>query len=86
MTTVTTEEAKANLATLLEQVEAGEDVVIARSGRPIARLVRIEAANRIRRLGTWAGRVHFAPGWDDPMSDSELADWYEAPLCHEGVR
>lgn len=40
MTTVNVHEAKTNLSRLLAQVEAGEEVVIARSGKPVARLVR----------------------------------------------
>ena len=41
MVTVNVHEAKTNLSRLLAQVEAGEDVVIARNGKPVARLVRV---------------------------------------------
>jgi prevent-host-death family protein len=44
MRTVNVHEAKTHLSTLLASVEAGEDIVIARSGRPVARLVRYECA------------------------------------------
>lgn len=86
MTVVNTQEAKANLSKLLAQVEAGEEVVIARAGKPVARLVAVEQAppRREIRLGTAAGMVHFKPGWDDPMTDEELALWYDAPLTSEG--
>lgn len=44
MRTVNVHEAKTHLSTLLASVEAGEEVVIARSGRPVARLIRYESA------------------------------------------
>ncbi len=86
MTVVNTQEAKANLSKLLAQVEAGEEVVIARAGKPVARLVAVEQAppRREIRLGTERGLVHFLPGWDDPMSEEDLALWYDAPLTSEG--
>lgn len=86
MTVVNTQEAKANLSQLLHRVEAGEDVVISRSGKPVARLVAVEQRKPRReiRLGTERGRVHFLPGWDDPMSEEDLALWYDAPLTSEG--
>ena len=43
MVTVNVHEAKTNLSRLLAQVEAGEDVVIARNGKPVARLVEYKA-------------------------------------------
>lgn len=62
---VNVQEAKANLSKLLAQVEAGEDIVIARSGRPVARLVPVDKRpNRI--LG-------FIPG---TVSDEVLAPNY----------
>jgi len=48
MTTVGTFEAKTHLSSLLDRVAAGEDVVITRHGKPIARLVRIDAFDRAR--------------------------------------
>ena len=44
MVTVNVHEAKTNLSRLLAQVEAGEDVVIARNGKPVARLVQLNSA------------------------------------------
>lgn len=77
MKIVNVHEAKSSLSTLLAQVETGEDVVIARNGAPVARLVAYEVP-AARVPGSW--RV--LPGWSDyrydpavfaPMNDDELA-------------
>jgi len=67
-------EAKTHLSRLLEQVLAGEEVVIAKSGRPIARLVPIQGP--IPVLGDAGGQVVFKPGWDDPLTDQEIGDLF----------
>lgn len=82
MATVDVQQATATLSQLLALVEAGEEVVISRAGKPVARLVAVEKPKprREKRLGTARGMVHFEPGWDDPMTEEELALWYDAPL------
>mgnify|MGYP000134074609 CR=1 FL=1 len=67
-------EAKTHLSRLLEQVLAGEDVVIAKSGRPIARLVPIQGPLPV--LGDAHGQVVFKPGWDDALTDKEINDLF----------
>jgi prevent-host-death family protein len=57
-------EAKTHLSRLLVRVEAGEEVVIARAGRPVARLVPYTRAMEPRVLGIWKGRVTIAPDFD----------------------
>jgi prevent-host-death family protein len=57
MRQVNVHEAKTELSRLLEEVEAGERVVIARAGRPIAALVPYRAAVRRRRLGLFRGQA-----------------------------
>ena len=64
-TTVNVHEAKTHLSRLLEAVEAGEDVVIARAGKPIARLVPVGARTEPRTPGSWRGRVSIADDVDD---------------------
>jgi prevent-host-death family protein len=58
-------DAKTHLSRLVERVEAGEEVTIARAGRPVARLVPLRPA-RPRILGALRGRVHMAPDFDAP--------------------
>ena len=67
-------EAKTHLSRLLERVEAGDEVTIARSGTPIARLVRIEA-RATRRLGLDAGQVQMGEDFNDPLPEDVLADF-----------
>ena len=69
-------EAKTHLSKLLAKVALGEEVIIARAGKPIARLVAIERAPRKRVLAEPLGAVVLTPGWDDPMTEQELAEWY----------
>ena len=67
-------EAKTHLSRLLEQVAAGDDITIARAGKPIARLVPVGEAVA-RRLGADAGRVVIDGDFDAPLSDETLADF-----------
>ncbi|RFU20746.1 type II toxin-antitoxin system Phd/YefM family antitoxin [Geodermatophilus marinus] len=63
--TVNVHEAKTHLSRLLEAVEAGEDVVIARSGKPVARLVLVSVAREPRQPGAWRGRGYLADDFDE---------------------
>jgi len=67
-------EAKTTLSQLVEQVENGEDVVLARAGTPVARLVALPRAAP-RRLGAWSGRVRMTDDFDAPLPDAELDRW-----------
>lgn len=59
--------AKTNLSRLLVRVEAGEEIVIARAGRPVARLVSVRGLGEPRRPGAWRGRVRIASDFDDEL-------------------
>lgn len=61
-------EAKTHLSELVERAEAGEEIVIARAGRPVARLVPLLAV-RGRKPGSWRGKVWIAPDFDAPLPD-----------------
>lgn len=65
-------EAKAQLCTLLEQVERGDDVVIARAGVPVARLVPVAPAAPRRVLGTETGRLTIPDDFDSPLPDDVI--------------
>lgn len=67
-------EAKAQLSRLVEAALAGEDVVIARAGRPLVRLTVVTADERPRDLdvGYWQGRVRIADDFDAPLPDDVL--------------
>jgi prevent-host-death family protein len=75
-TTVNVHEAKTHLSRLLAQVEAGEEVVIARDGNPIAILTAFKKAGQKRQLGLMRGRFNLPDDFFDPLSEEELRDWW----------
>lgn len=63
-------EAKTKLSQLVERAEAGEDVVLARNGKPVARLVPIAGASSLAAVrGALRGRVHLADDFDELPDD-----------------
>lgn len=69
-TVVNVHEAKTQLSKLLQRVEGGEELVIARSGTPVARLVPVEGPPARRVPGSARGQVQVAEDFDAP--DEEL--------------
>jgi prevent-host-death family protein len=70
-------EAKTHLSRLLQRVAAGEEVTIARSGVPVARLVAVEPEKKkIRPLGMDRGRIWIADDFDAPLPDELLKQFY----------
>ena len=63
---VNVHEAKSNLSELLKRAEAGEDVVIARRGHPVARLVPVGGASGLPH-GAWRGLIEIGPDFDAPL-------------------
>lgn len=75
MSEVNVHDAKTRLSQLLHRVEAGEEIVIARAGKPVARLVPVGSAQGSRPLGQDAGRVRVAPDFDAPLPAKILRDF-----------
>jgi prevent-host-death family protein len=73
MPTVSIRAAKANLSKLLARAHAGEEVVIARRGVPIARVTPIRRALPARKFGAFKGIVGVGAEFFEPMADDELA-------------
>ena len=71
--TVNIHAAKTHLSRLVERVEAGEEITIARDGRPVARLVPLDRRTRPRELGTFRDQIWLAPDWDSPELNAEIA-------------
>ena len=65
-------EAKTNLSKLLEQTAEGYEVIIARAGVPVARLIPIPTSPAERALGTEKGRLHVPDDFDAPLSPGVL--------------
>jgi len=64
-------EAKTRLSKLVSHVQEGEEVVIARAGKPVARLKRIERKAGPRRFGTAKGKIRIAKDFDSPVPGFE---------------
>lgn len=67
MDTVNLYEAKTNLSQLVERAARGEEIVIAKAGRPLARLVSLATRTAPRPLGLLAGEVEVGADFDDPL-------------------
>ena len=70
---VNVHDAKSQLSKLIAAAESGDDVVIARNGKPAVRLVPVQPSGF--RFGTLAHLVTTVPDFDEPMDDDELALW-----------
>lgn len=64
-------DAKTNLSRLLERVARGEEVIIAKSGRPVAKLVPV--AVEPRKPGRLKGRIRIGVDFDEPLPDEVMA-------------
>ena len=67
MSVVNIYDAKTRLSSLVEQAAAGHDVVIARGGKPVARLTRLDAPKRKIRFGLLKGKVKIASDFDSAL-------------------
>jgi prevent-host-death family protein len=71
MATFNVHDAKTHFSRLLDRVAQGEEIIIAKSGRPVAKLVRMAAEPR--KPGRLKGRIRIAPDFDEPLPDEILA-------------
>ena len=75
--TVNMHQAKSSLSRLVERALAGEDVIIARNGQPLVRLVPVKTRQR-RVPGRLKGQVWISPDFE--FTDEEITELFEAPL------
>jgi prevent-host-death family protein len=69
-----------NLSRIIERVEHGEEIVIARAGTPVAKLVPFHRQADRRTRGSLRGRLVMAPDWDsDQVNDAIARDWPGEP-------
>jgi prevent-host-death family protein len=64
--------AKTQLSKLLDRAERGEEIVITRNGRPVAKLVPARASAKPRKLGKLKGKIKISPDFDAPLPDDLL--------------
>jgi prevent-host-death family protein len=75
MDTVTIHTAKTTLSQLLARVEAGEEIILARSKKPVAKLVPFNPPAAKRRFGALRGVISIGPEFFEPLPEDELAAW-----------
>jgi len=75
---VTVHEAKTHLSSLLDDVGRGMEVIIAKAGKPVARLIPITVSVKQKRLGLLRGKIKIAGDFNAPLADDVLAT-FEGP-------
>ena len=75
MKIVNIQAAKTHLSRLVEEAAAGEEIILAKAGKPIARLVSFQKSLAPRRAGAWKGKVKIAPDFD--ASDKKILRLFE---------
>jgi prevent-host-death family protein len=78
MKTVNLYEAKTRLSQLLDLAAAGEEVIIARAGKPMAKLIPYQVKQQSRKPGGWKGKVKIAKDFDELAEDLSRAFGGEA--------
>lgn len=68
-------EAKTHLSELVERAQKGEEIVISKAGRPVARLLPLARVSERRVPGNWAGKVRMAEDFDAPLPASVLDEF-----------
>lgn len=75
MQTVNIHEAKTHLSRLLEQVAGGEEIIIAKAGKAVARLMPLDTAPKKRALGVFQGKLNVPDDFDAPLPEDTLASF-----------
>ena len=78
---VNTHEAKSRLSQLIREAENGTEVIVARNGQPVAKIIPWPPARPPRTAGAWRGRVDY--GDDIVRSDPDVAALFEASVTHD---
>jgi prevent-host-death family protein len=69
-------DAKTNLSRIIERVEHGEEIIISRAGRPVAKVVPLAGSVRRSGRGSLRGKLVLAPDWDsDAVNESIAGDF-----------
>jgi prevent-host-death family protein len=75
MSIVTIHKAKSTLSRLIKKVSAGEEVIIARGDKPVARLISVGETKGKRQPGSLKGKLHVGPEFFAPLPPQELEGW-----------
>jgi prevent-host-death family protein len=74
-TTINIHEARTHLSRIVDEVAAGAEVIIAKAGKPMARLSPLQAGPQPKKLGTLKGQVKVPDDFNTPLDDEVLADF-----------
>jgi prevent-host-death family protein len=74
---VNVHQAKTHLSKLLARVSQGEEIIIAKAGKPVARLLSVETQPKPRVPGTAKGKIWMAPDFDAPLPDEIIDEFYK---------
>lgn len=81
MSQINIHQAKTHLSRLVKEAAKGEEIVIAISGRPVARLVALEAApTKMRKPGRLKGKIRIGSDFDAPLPDGLLEQFSKGPV------
>jgi len=75
MSVVTIHQAKTNLSRLTEKASEGEEVIIARGSKPVAKLIPLGEVKGKRQAGSLKGKLRVGPEFFEPLPSSELSGW-----------
>lgn len=67
-------EAKTNLSRIIERVEHGEEIIISRAGRPVAKVIPLAGKVKRSGRGSLRGKLVLAPDWDSDVVNKSIAD------------
>jgi prevent-host-death family protein len=70
-------EAKSKLSKLINQVIAGEEVIVAKWGKPVAKIVPFDKPSRDRKPGSAKGKILISDDFDAPLPDEILKEFYK---------
>lgn len=73
MKTVNIHEAKSHLSKLVALACEGEEIILCKAGKPMAKLIKYQHSNKPRTPGLWAGKVHIAEDFDELPEDIAAA-------------
>jgi len=80
MPTINIHEAKTHFSRFVEQAAAGEEIIIAKAGKPVAKLVPLDAAPQKKTLGLFKGTLQVPEDFDAPLPDEVIALFYGGPI------
>jgi prevent-host-death family protein len=72
MKTINIHAAKTHLSSLVEEAAAGEEIVIAKAGKPVARIVALEKPDARKTFGMWKGKIWVSDDFDAPLPQELL--------------